>query len=105
MPKIEISDELYNRLKAFMKVIDAVLGEKISDKIDDYAALVLSIGLERMLLDPLPKEEMLLKTIVEMFRRNPEFVCDFIAEMIEKGKRIREEEIRRTRETWELYFT
>ena len=105
MPMIEISDELYRRLKAFVKVIDAVLGEKISDRIDDYAAFVLSVGLERMLLDPLPKEEALQRTMVEMFRRNPEFVCDFVAEMIERGRRIREEEVRRIREEWEPYFT
>ena len=108
VPKIEISDKLYRRLRAFVKVIDAVLEEKMSDKIDDYAELVLSIGLERMLQDPLPKEiEILLKTMVGMFRKNPEFVSNFIAETLETGKRIREEEekIKRARESWKQYIT
>ena len=108
MPKIEISNELYRRLRAFIKVIDAVLEEKMSDRIDDYAELVLSIGLERMLQDPLPKEtEILLKTMVVMFKKNPEFISDFIAETLETGKRIREEEekIKSTKESWKRYIT
>lgn len=106
MPKIEISDEVYRRLRAFVKVIDAVLEEKLSDRIDEYAELVLSIGLERMLQDPLPKEEMLLKTMVEMFKENPEFVSNFIAEKLKAGKRMLEEEekIKKAKESWKQYI-
>jgi len=106
VPKIEISDEVYRRLRAFVKVIDAVLEEKLSDRIDEYAELVLSIGLERMLQDPLPKEEMLLKTMVEMFKENPEFVSNFIAEKLKAGKRMLEEEekIKKAKESWKQYI-
>ena len=105
MPKIEISDELYRRLKAFVKVIDVVLGEKLSDKIDDYASLVLTIGLDRMLQDPLPKDKLLRETMVEMFKRNPEFVCDFLAEKLKEIYKTEEEEIKRARDEWNIDFT
>lgn len=87
--EIRISDEAYKRLIAFKKVIDSILGKKLPND-DAYAELVMSIGLDRMLQDPLPKEEMLLKTMVAMFRENPEYVCDFIARSLEGGKRKRE---------------
>jgi len=105
LPEISISDETYKKLKAFIKVIDAVLEEKLSDKVDDYAEFILSVGMEKMLQDPLPKEEMLLKTMVAMFDKNPEFVSDFVAETLKRGAETRrEKEIEEIKESWTRYI-
>jgi hypothetical protein len=103
MPEIEISEDTYSKLKAFKRVIDVILGEKLS-KESDYAELVISIGLDRMLQDPLPKEDMLLKTMVAMFGRNPEFVCDFVAEMLEKGGEVEKEKTKEVGDAWKMYL-
>ncbi len=97
--EIRISDKTHKKLVTFRKVIDAVLEEKLTND-NEYVELVIDIGLERMLQDPLPKEEMLLKTMVAMFRENPEYVCDFIARTLEKG----EEEKRKTKEVWDRAY-
>ena len=100
MPKIEISDNTERELKAFIKVIDAILEEKLG-KGSDYAELVISVGIEKMLQDPLPKQEMLLKTVVKMFKQNPEFVSAFIAEALKKGE-MGAEELEKARNSWKF---
>lgn len=97
--EIRISEETYKKLMAFRKVIDAIIENKLAND-GEYAEFVIGIGLEKMLQDPLPKEEMLLKTMVAMFRENPEYVCDFIARTLEKG----EEEKRKTKEAWDRAY-
>jgi hypothetical protein len=47
--------------------------------------LVISVGLDHMLREVLPKEETLLNTMTQMFNQNPEFVCQFVADAIKKG--------------------
>lgn len=102
MPKIEISEDTYKKLKAFKRVIDVILEEKLKESV--YAELVISIGLDRMLQDPLPQEDMLLKTMVAMFKRNPEFVCDFVAEMLEKGEEVEKEKTKEVGDAWKMYL-
>ena len=70
---IELSENTMRKLRAFRKVIDIVIGEKLESE-SAYVELVLCIGLERMLLDVLPNEETLQKTMIAMFREKPR-VC------------------------------
>lgn len=92
MPKVEISKENLRKLKAFQKVIDYVLGEKL-EKESDYAELVLSIGMDKMFEDLIPKDEkgLLSSTLIMMFNENPEFVADFFVGKCKKGEEINEE--------------
>ncbi len=80
-------------------MIDAILGKKLQNE-DAYAELVISIGLERMLQDPLPKEEMLLNTILAMFEENSEFVSNFVAKTLKRGEEMQEERVIKTKEDW-----
>lgn len=87
MPTIEISENTHRKLMAFKKVIDVVIEKELPNE-SAYGEMVISIGLDRMLQDPLPKEDTLLWTMVGMFKKNPEFVCDFIAETLREGEKI-----------------
>lgn len=85
MPQIEISDKTYAKLSAFVKVIDIIAETKPEDEIN-YAELVLSVGIERLLRDVFPVDNKLLQdSMVQMFERNPSFVCEFIADTLEAG--------------------
>lgn len=93
MPKIMISKELLERLRAFKKVIDYVLEEKLENE-SDYVELVLSLGMDKMFEDLIPKDEqgLLPKTIVAMFKENPEFVVNFVVNTMMRGEQIKKEE-------------
>ncbi len=86
MPRVTISKEVAERVRHFSKVIDAVIGKKLSDKIDDYVEFILEIGMRKMILDPLPESKELEMTILAMFEDNPEYLCDFMARVLTKGK-------------------
>lgn len=103
MPQIEISEEMINKVRAFKKVIDAVLGKKLPRE-SHYIELVIDIGLERMLLDITPKEEPHQKTMIAMFKDNPGYVADFVARMIEGGEIIKKEEESKAKESWSVYI-
>ena len=64
---------------------------------------MLSIGINRMLCDPLPDDELLMRTLVEMFKENPEFVASFIAKKLREGKEL--EELERARSAWGMMIT
>ncbi|MFQ6051405.1 MAG: hypothetical protein ACE5K4_06890 [Candidatus Hydrothermarchaeota archaeon] len=102
MPEVEISDEIYKRVESFKKIIDTVLGEEF-ESVEEYVELILEIGMERMLQDVLPEEEMLQKTMTVMLRDNPDYLTDFVARTLKEGALIRkkEEEIK---ERWEKYI-
>jgi hypothetical protein len=86
MPQVEISDETMAKVRSFKKVIDVVMEEQLEED-SDYVETIVLIGLDRMLQDTLPKEEPIaLKAMTAMFSRNPQFIADFVAEMIESGK-------------------
>jgi len=104
MPTIELSEEVRKRLNAFKKVIEVIMKEDTPKTESDYVELVLSIGLEKMLLDVIPKEEMLQETMSTMFSENPEFVSNFVASTIEKGSLIKKEERKKTEESWRGYI-
>ena len=103
MPKVEISDETLKKIRAFKKVIDVLLEQTLPNE-SIYVELVLSIGLDKMLQDPLPKEEMLLKTMVAMFEENPEFVSEFMANTLKKGALIEKEKEEDVKKNWKKYI-
>jgi len=93
MPKIMISKEVLQRLRAFEKIIDYVIEEKL-EKESDYVELVLSVGMDKMFEDLIPMDEqgLLQKTMVAMFKENPEFVANFVVNTLKRGEQIRKEE-------------
>ena len=93
MPKVMVSKEILERLRAFEKMIDYVLEEKLEEE-SDYVELVLSLGMDKMFEDLIPKDEqdLLRKTIVAMFNENPEFVVNFVIKTLKRGKQIQKEE-------------
>jgi len=76
------------------------LKEKLEDT-SDYFELICQIGIERMLGDIFPelKDDLLRKTIVQMFNENPNFVADFVSRRIQEGA-----EIKLEREMWDKYI-
>jgi hypothetical protein len=98
MPIIEVSDEVYRRFKAFEKVFVAVLGEEAGEE-TIYADFVVSSGIYKLLRDPLPDDTILQDTMVSMFKKNPEFVAEFIAETLKEGQIDKEKQV----ETWKRY--
>ena len=101
---VEVSEKIYKRLKAFKKVAEEVLREPLT--FDDYSDLVISIGLENMVKDILmPLDvETLLVTLEQMFKDNPEFISDFMANTMKRGKEVKEEEVKKTKEKWHRYI-
>lgn len=93
MPKTMISKEVLQRLRAFEKIIDYVIEEKL-EKESDYVELVLSVGMDKMFEDLIPMDEqgLLQKTMVAMFKENPEFVANFVVNTLKRGEQIRKEE-------------
>ena len=102
MPEFEISDEILRKIRAFKMVIDVILSEELASE-SDYIELILTRGLHGMLQDTLPKEEILFKTMVEMFDKCPEFVSKHIAEVIERGTLIQEMDKEIIRKNWSSY--
>jgi len=105
MPTIKLFEETMRKLRAFGKIMDVILGPEDTPKAEsDRAELVVSIGLERMLQDVLPKEEMLLRTMAQMFSRNPEFVCAYVSDTIRQGgEQKQKEQAEEARKRWGLY--
>jgi F0F1-type ATP synthase alpha subunit len=104
MLRVELSEETMKKLRAFTKIMEVILGPEDMPETDaERTALVVSIGLERMLQDVLPKEEMLLRTMTQMFNRNPEFVCEFISDTIRQGEKMEKEQADEVRKHWRLY--
>jgi Na+/phosphate symporter len=88
-----ISKEVLQKLRAFEKIIDYVIEEKL-EKESDYVELVLSVGMDKMLEDLIPKDEqgLLQKTMVAMFNENAEFVVNFVVNTLKRGEQIQKEE-------------
>ena len=107
MPSIELSEETLRRLRAFKRIVKVVLGRDAPETESELAELVILLGLDRMLRDVLPTgdvEDIFHQTMVEMFRQNPEFVSSFVASILERGERIREEQMRNARRRWGMYI-
>jgi len=103
MKKIEIFDETLRKVNAFKGFIDYFLGEKLPSE-STYIEMILTIGINQMFQDPLPDEEIFLKTIVDLFNKNPEFIVEHIIETIERGALIKEEEAKEILKKWKTYI-
>jgi len=104
MKKIEISDEILRKVNAFKRFIDYFIGEKLSSD-SAYIEMILTIGINQMLQDPLPDEEILLKgTMVDIFNKNPEVIVEHIIETIERGTLIMEDETKEIVNKWKTYI-
>ena len=103
MPKVEVSNETTKKIRAFKKVIDEILEEELKNE-SDYVELVLTIGLDKMVQDCLPKEETLLKTMVDIFNKNPEFVSKHMVETLARGALIQKDEEDKIKKKWSSYI-
>ncbi len=99
MVSVEISDETYELIKSFKKVIDAVMEEKM-EKMDDYISLILRVGMTKMLMDVVPDDELLRMTILAMFKDNPHYLCDFVAKILSSE----EHNVRKPKEEWMVAY-
>ena len=105
MSTFQLSQHTFNKLKAFRKIIEVILdSENIPQNDSELLELVVSVGLDHMLRDVLPKEEILLSTMTQMFNQNPNFVCEYVSKRIKAGG---EEETDKgtleARKLWGLY--
>ncbi len=93
MVNVDISEEAYEAIKHFSKVIAAVIGEDLG-KVDDYADFIIKVGINKMLMDVLPDDELLRATMWAMFQDNPEYLCNFIAKTLQKGEELNAKKFR-----------
>jgi hypothetical protein len=97
MPEIAISDEMYARLKEFRQVIEAVIDEEID--LDSCVALVLTQGLDSMLVDLLSPLDstILLKSFQQLASEHPAEVYQYVAETMRQGAIVQQQENMRRR--------
>ena len=105
LPSIQLHDKTIQKIRAFGKIIQVILGESQTPEDDSgRVELIVSIGLDRMLQDVLPKEEPILqKTMTQMFALNPEFICDFVADRIRQGGEEEQDKQAETKKLWRMY--
>lgn len=94
--KIEISPELYERIKAFKEVIEAVTDGKL--ELNNCIELILERGINAMVEDLLAGVEpaILLQSIQQLGSKYPAEVYSYIAENIRRGGEINKEELKKT---------
>jgi hypothetical protein len=97
MPKIDVSDEMHKRLLHFKQVIEAVLEEEMS--LDACAEMILILGIDSMLDDLLGSLDstVLLGSLQQLGAEYPVQVYRYIAETLEKGAAVQEQEAMRQR--------
>jgi hypothetical protein len=90
MPNLQasISEESNRMLVSFKKVVDAVLEEETD--FGGYMDIVISQGVKKILNDVIaPKEIGLLWQTIELISKaNPEFMSQFIVDMLKRGEEI-----------------
>nr|MDO8098154.1 hypothetical protein [Candidatus Njordarchaeota archaeon] len=104
MPTVEVSEDIHGKVNAFTRVIDAILGQGLESE-SAYLELLVFNGIEKVLQDLFPKEELLLKTMIKMFNEDPEFVSEFIAKTMKEGQILQEEGAIELRERLKSYIT
>ena len=100
MTLVEVTEDTLAKVRAFSKVIDAILEERM-DSDADYVEMILQIGMERMVQDPLPNDEALKETVADMFRRDPRFVSEYVADRLRNGAEI---EATKVKQSWKSYI-
>jgi len=88
MPKIEISDKVYEQIAAFKPVIESLLEVQLD--FDKYVELLLKLAPDFVLTDVLGRAEppALIQTIEELARRNPKPVYAYLAEELHEDRAI-----------------
>lgn len=94
--KIEISPELYERIKAFKEIIEAVIEDKM--ELNDNVELILDRGINSMLEDLLGQVEpaTLLQSFQQLGTKHPAEVYRFVAETLQRGGEINKEALKKT---------
>lgn len=82
---IEISQDIREKLDAFIEVIDSFSKEKRKET-SDYVNEILDFGLQELIIRLFPENELLQDTMLLMFEENPKFVSKFIAKRIKDGE-------------------
>ena len=96
MPKVTISEDMYERITAFKQVVEAVLEEPTN--LNTCVELLLNRALECMLADILDgaDRETLLKSFQQLAAQHPTAVYQYIAEIWRGGGEvIKQEEVKR----------
>ena len=85
MPKVTISEDMYNRIIAFKQVVEAVLEEPTD--LNTCLELLLNRALECMLADILDgvDRDALLKSFQQLASRHPTAVYQYVAEIWKSG--------------------
>jgi hypothetical protein len=85
--------------------MEVILGKSNSPKTDSKRAeLIVSIGLDKMLQDLLPREEPISqKAMSQMFALNPEFVSDFVADAIKQGGEQQGQQVSDAKKLWRIF--
>ncbi len=88
MPKIEISDKVYEQVAAFKPVIESLL--EVQLEFDQYVEMLLKLTPDFILSDVLGHADppALIQTIEELARRNPKPVYAYLAEELHQDREI-----------------
>jgi len=100
--RITLDREVVDKALALKPLINTVIGEEILKTDEDYIEFILTLGIDKVLTDPLPDNKLLRETIKAMFRKNPKFVAEFIAETLKKAEQ--KELIEKSRKEWKIYM-
>ena len=92
----KIDDDAYKMLKSSKVLYDHIMqGYPEDTEWNAYIGLLLWLGIEAIIKSVTPADNTLLQTtMVEMYKRNPEFVADFIADTLKVGGRTEKKDMR-----------
>ena len=94
--KVDVSEELYERIVSFKEVIEAVMDEKY--EMNEFMEGLLGNGvellLERLLANVNP--EILIQSFQQLGARYPKEVYGYIADTFRRGGEINKEELKKT---------
>lgn len=94
MPRINVSRDLYEHLKAFQALGDHLQGESMT--IEQCAEALIFMGIQSI-LDGLYRQvdaEVLIETLKKLAAAHPQQVYPFMASVLKNGSRIAEEQQR-----------
>ncbi|MBI4187664.1 MAG: hypothetical protein HY529_00475 [Chloroflexi bacterium] len=92
----KINDDTYKMLESSKILYDYIMqGYPEDTDWDAYIGLLLWLGIEAIIKSVTPADNPLLqKTMVEMYKRNPEFVSDFIIDTLKVSGKIEKKDMR-----------
>ncbi|MBI2288592.1 MAG: hypothetical protein HYY41_06755 [Chloroflexi bacterium] len=92
----KIDDDAYKMLKSSKILYDYIMqGYPEDTEWNSYIGLLLWLGIEAIIKSVTPADNPLLQaTMLDMYKRNPEFVADFIADTLKVGGKIEQQDTR-----------